>query len=52
MTLELLGVGDGLDGPPKLGDAIVFGRPVPDPNEPEHAANPARAHNPKKRTRG
>ena len=41
MTLDEVdgGVGDAL--PPKLGDAIVFGSPVPDPNEPEHAATAA-----------
>jgi len=38
MTLAALGAGDGVVGPPKLGDDIVLGIPVPEPNEPEQAA--------------
>jgi ketosteroid isomerase-like protein len=41
ITLEDVagGVGDAL--PPKLGVAIVFGSPLPEPNDPEHAATAA-----------
>ncbi|HEY0393033.1 MAG TPA: hypothetical protein VGD01_00935 [Candidatus Elarobacter sp.] len=41
MTITLdwvAGVGDAAAGLPKFGEAIVFGSPVPEPNEPEHEA--------------
>lgn len=41
ITLDAL-AGVGADeGPPKLGDASVFGSPLPEPNEPEHEATAA-----------
>src|SRR6202011_1776324 len=42
MTLEEVAGGDGVPFAPKFGDAAaVFGSPVPEPNEPEHAATAA-----------